>query len=172
MRGAPGRSVAISPSPGSRTHVEQPTRRRREPRAEPGRGAKLTLVGEIELRRVREIALALPKVNERLSHGAPCFFVRDKRPLCYFHDDDFDERGRVSLMCPAGPGVAEAFVAAAPRRFYRPATSARGVFSDWLGLFLDDSGDDRVDWDHVASIIEDAYRVIAPKRLVARLDDR
>ena len=35
-----------------------------------------------ELERVRKIALALPEVNERVSHGEPCFFVRDKRPLC------------------------------------------------------------------------------------------
>jgi hypothetical protein len=40
-----------------------------------------------QLDRVRKIALALPEVNERLSHGEPCFFVRDKRPLCYFHDN-------------------------------------------------------------------------------------
>ncbi len=39
------------------------------------------------LDRVRAIALALPEVTERLSHGAPCFFVRDRRPICYFHDD-------------------------------------------------------------------------------------
>ena len=40
-----------------------------------------------ELDRVRKIALALPEVNERLSHGEPCFFVRDKRSLCYFDDN-------------------------------------------------------------------------------------
>ena len=120
------------------------------------------LVSEIELQRVREIALALPEVNERVSHGAPCFFVRDQRPLCYFHDDDFDDRARVSLMCPAGPGVAQALVAAEPGRFYRPATSARGVFSDWLGVFLDDTGDYDLHWGEVAAIIEDAYRVVAP----------
>jgi hypothetical protein len=33
-----------------------------------------------ELARVRKIALGLPEVNERVSHGEPCFFVRDKRP--------------------------------------------------------------------------------------------
>jgi hypothetical protein len=43
-------------------------------------------MGKGEFNRLREIALALPEVNERLSHGAPCFFVQDKRPLCYYHD--------------------------------------------------------------------------------------
>ena len=129
-------------------------------------------MGDHELRRVRELALALPDVRERLSHGATCFFVRDKRPVCYFHDDDFDERGRVSLMCPAFAGVAETLGGARPGRFYRPATSASGVFRDWLGMFLDDTDGDLVDWHEVAAIVEDAYRLIAPRRLSARLDDR
>jgi hypothetical protein len=29
--------------------------------------------------RLRAICLALPEVNERPSHGAPAFFVRDKK---------------------------------------------------------------------------------------------
>ena len=48
------------------------------------------------LDRVRRIVLALPGVNERMSHGEPCFFIRDKRPLCYFHDDHNGD-GRISL---------------------------------------------------------------------------
>jgi len=127
-------------------------------------------VGEYELRQVRRRALALPEVSERLSHGAPCFFVRDKRPLCYFHDDDFDDSDRVSLMCPALAGVAEMLAAARPGRFYRPVPSASGVLRDWLGMFLDEPDGDLVDWDKVADIIEDAYRLVAPTRLVARLD--
>jgi hypothetical protein len=43
-------------------------------------------VGASDLERVREIAFALQEVSERLSHGAACFFVREKRPVCYFHD--------------------------------------------------------------------------------------
>ena len=129
-------------------------------------------MGDHELRQVRELALALPEVRERLSHGAPCFFVRDKRPLCYFHDDDFDERARVSLMCPAFAGVAETLAGARPERFYRPASSASGVFRDWLGMFLDDTDGDLVDWHEVATLVEDAYRLIAPRGLAAQLDDR
>ena len=133
-------------------------------------GATLLTVGIHQLRRVRQLALDLPEVSERLSHGAPCFFVRDRRPLCYFHDDDFDDRGRVSLMCPALAGMAAALTDARPARFYQPTTSAGGVFRDWLGMFLDDDASDLLDWDEVASVLEDAYRLAAPKRLAARLD--
>ena len=127
-------------------------------------------MGDRELHQVRQRALALPEVREQLSHGAPCFFAGDKRPLCYFHDDDFDDSRRVSLMCPASPGVADTLAAARPGRFYRPVPSARGVFRDWLGMFLDEPDGDRLDWDEVADVIEDAYRRVAPKYLVARLD--
>jgi hypothetical protein len=125
-------------------------------------------MGKRELDRIRKIALALPSVSERLSHGEPCFFVRDKRPVCYFHDRHGDDR--VSLWCPAPPGVQEELVAAEPERFFKPAPSASGVFRDWLGVYLDTSGEHRVDWREVTAILEDAYRQVAPKSLVAELD--
>ena len=124
-----------------------------------------------EYERVRRIALALPEVNERLSHGEPCFFVRDRRPLCYFHDDH-NRDGRISLWCPAPPGAQEEMVAAAPDRFFKPPASARGVFSDWLGVYLDLPGDSGVDWKEIAAIVKDAYRIVAPKHLVAELEGR
>jgi len=124
-----------------------------------------------EYERVRRIALALPEVNERLSHGEPCFFVRDRRPLCYFHDDH-NRDGRISLWCPAPPGAQEEMVAAAPDRFFKPPASARGVFSDWLGVYLDLPGDSGVDWKEIAAIVKDAYRIVAPKHLVAQVEGR
>jgi hypothetical protein len=128
-------------------------------------------MGKSEFDRVREIALALPEVNERFSHGAPCFFIRDKRPLCYYHHDHRGD-GRISLWCPAPPGVQEALVSAEPERFFEPPISARGTFSGWLGVFLDTSGEDEVDWNEIAAILEEAFRNVAPKRLVADLDNR
>ena len=121
------------------------------------------------LDRVRRIALALSGVNERMSHGEPCFFVRDKQPLCYFHDDHNGD-GRVSLWCPAPTGVQEEMVNAAPVRFFAPPTSSSGVFREWLGMYLDTTGPHRVDWDEVAALVEDSFRHIAPAALVNELD--
>ena len=120
-------------------------------------------VGNRELERVREMALALPEVNERLSHGAPCFFFRDKRPICYFHDEDFAGDGRVSLWCPAAAGVQEELVATEPERFFAPTPSASGVFRDWIGVFLDSSEEVEVAWNEVAEVVEDAYRLVVAK---------
>ncbi len=124
-------------------------------------------MGKRELNRVRKVALALPEVNERLSHGAPCFFVQDERALCYYHDDHRGD-GRVSLWCPALLGIQQELVGAEPDRFFKPPTSAAGHFRDWVGVFLDTS---KVDWDEIAAILEDAFRTVAPKKLIAELDN-
>ena len=121
------------------------------------------------LDRIREIALAFPEVNERLSHGEPCFFVRDKRPLCYFHDDH-NADGRISLWCPAPPGAQEELVGADGRRFFRPEASAGGIFADWIGIFLDTPAPTAADWREIAEILGDAYRHVAPRSLVRLLD--
>ena len=41
------------------------------------------------------------------------------------------------------------------------------MFANWLGVYLDSDGDDRVDWDEIAGIVEDAFRTVAPKTLPA-----
>ncbi len=127
-------------------------------------------MGEGELDAVRTIALALPGVSERISHGEPCFFVR-RRPLCYFHDDHRGD-GRISLWCPAPPGVPDELTSSEPSRFFRPTSSKSGVFARWLGIYLDTDGGDRVDWNEIAGIIEDAFRTVAPRALIAELDRR
>lgn len=118
-----------------------------------------------DLDHLRQIATALPEVDERFSHGAPCFYVR-KKALCYFHEPGFHEEGsRAALWCPASDGTPEALVATSPNRYFRPTPSASGIFSDWLGMYLDDG----VVWPEVAEALEDGYRKIAPKKLVAQL---
>ena len=136
----------------------------------PGRFRLLVVEGH-ELDRVREIALALPEVSERLSHGARCFFVRDRRALCYFHDHHHGD-GRISLWCPAPSGVPEELVSAEPQRFFEPPVSAAGTFAGWLGVYLDTTGEISVDWTEIAAILEDAFRTVAPKKLIAELDHR
>jgi len=120
--------------------------------------------------RVQRIALGLPGVTERFSHGAPCFFVGD-RPLCYFHDHHGDD-ARVTLWCPALAGVAEELAEVEPERYFRPQPSRAGVFGQWLGIVLDPPPGCGVEWGEVASILEDAFRMVAPRRLVADLEAR
>ena len=90
-------------------------------------GARLRAVTRSAFDRVRAITLALPEVNERHSHAEPCFFIRDRRPLCYFHDDHNGD-GRVTLWCPGGRGARAELVARDPTdssdRLLRPPVSS------------------------------------------------
>lgn len=114
------------------------------------------------LSEVRRICLALPETSERLSHGAPTFFIRDKKTFTTFHDDHHGD-GRMGIWCPAPPGVQEQMVENEPERFYRPPyVGGRG----WLGVNL---GIDP-DWDEVAGIIGEAFRHVAPKTVLKLLD--
>lgn len=111
--------------------------------------------------RVRSICLALPESVERLSHGAPAFFVRTKQFVQLWpdghHDHDF-----AHLWCAAPAGMQEALLAEGhPSVFRPPYVGHRG----WLGVRLD--GD--ADWDEVAGWCEDAWRTVAPDALSARL---
>ena len=118
---------------------------------------------ERALREVRTACLALPEVTERPSHGAPTWFVRDKKTFVMFHDDHHGD-GILGIWCAAAPGVQQELIDAEPERFYRPAyVGHRG----WVGVRLDVSPD----WGEVAAIVADAYRAVAPKALIARLDD-
>ncbi|HVX18793.1 MAG TPA: MmcQ/YjbR family DNA-binding protein [Acidimicrobiales bacterium] len=122
--------------------------------------AAATGPGELESR-IREICLALPGTEERLSHGAPAFFAGKQFLMLWFeghHDDDFPH-----LWCAAPPGAQEELVETEPDRFFRPPyVGGRG----WIGLRLDRD----LDWDEVTALCEDAFRSVAPKRLVAELD--
>lgn len=109
-------------------------------------------VSRSPLDRVRGITLALPEVNERRSHSEPCFFVRDERPLCYFHDDH-NGGGRISLWCPAPPGVQDELVSTDAVRFFRPAPSAGGIVADWVGVFLDRPPPSAADWREIAEVV-------------------
>ncbi|MEZ5145280.1 MAG: MmcQ/YjbR family DNA-binding protein [Acidimicrobiales bacterium] len=118
---------------------------------------------EHALARVRRACLELPETTERLSHGAPTFFVRDKKTFVMFVDDHHGD-GRLALWCAAPPGAQAELVEQEPERFFRPPyVGHRG----WLGVRLDRDPD----WAEVAGIVTEAYRVVAPKTLIARLDD-
>jgi hypothetical protein len=113
------------------------------------------------LESLRKLCLAMPESTERVSHGEPTWFVRDKKTFVTYAGHHHDDR--VGFWCAAPPGAQEALVASAPDRFFRPPyVGHRG----WLGVYLDVP----VDWDEIAEIVEDAFRMVAPQRLSAQLD--
>jgi hypothetical protein len=113
---------------------------------------------ERTLKRIREICLALPETSERLSHGAPTFFVRGKRAFLMVLTDHHGD-GRFAIWCAAADGMQQMLVEADPERFFVPPyVGHRG----WLGFRLDRD----LDLDELAGIAEDAYAEVAPAKLV------
>jgi hypothetical protein len=110
------------------------------------------------LDRLRAVCLALPETTERPSHGAPSFFVRDKKCFLMLLDNHHGD-GRFAIWCAAPSGDQQLLVGADPDRFFVPPyVGHRG----WLGVRLDRS----LDWDELAGIVEDAFCTVAPKRLL------
>ena len=114
------------------------------------------------LERLRTVCLALPETTERPSHGAPSFFVRDKKCFLMLLDNHHGD-GRFAIWCAAPAGDQQLLVDADETKFFVPPyVGHRG----WLGVRLNDG----VDWEELAGIVEDAYCAIAPQKLVAELE--
>jgi hypothetical protein len=117
------------------------------------------------LERIRTICLAFPETSERLSHGAPTFFVREKKAFVMVLTDHHGD-GRFALWCAAPEGIQQLLTEADPECYFVPPyVGHRG----WLGVRLDR----RLGWDRIAEIAEDAYIEVAPTKLVeaARPDE-
>jgi hypothetical protein len=114
------------------------------------------------LERVRGICTGLPEVSERRSHGEVTWFIRGKRVLATM-DDHHHGADHFAVTCPAPPGVQRQLTNRDPDRFYRPPYVGP---AGWIGIRLDRD----VDWGELEQLIEDAYRMKAPKRLVDQLN--
>ena len=116
----------------------------------------------VPLARVRRACLSFPETSERLSHGAPSWFVREKTCFVTYMDHHHDD-GRLALWCASPPGMRDGLVRADPERYFVPPyVGIRG----WIGVRLDRG----LAWDDVERIIRDAYLAVAPKTLVAVLE--
>jgi hypothetical protein len=116
---------------------------------------------EAAMERIRPVALALPGVVERPSHGSPTFFTavgRRGRTFASVHDEREWYEGRLCLWAAAGSKeVQEALVSGGAERFFVPPyVGHRG----WVGLRLDLPG---LDWDEVAGVIEDAHAYVVDR---------
>ena len=141
---------------GSRLRARAARDRTQRPDRQNGR------VRDDPLDRLRRICLALPETTERLSHGEPTFFVRDKKTFVMYADNHHDD-GRLAFWCAAPARFQSMLVEAEPERFFVPPyVGHRG----WIGVRLDRD----VDWGEIRAIIDGAYRMVAPKRLVAELE--
>jgi hypothetical protein len=113
---------------------------------------------------VRKLCLALPEAHEVEAWGEPTFQVRNRQFAMFASADNHHGAGRTAVWFKAGPGNQQMMVKAAPDRFFVPPYVGP---SGWVGAWLDDTPD----WSELDSLLRDAYRLVAPKRLLAQLDE-
>lgn len=125
-------------------------------------------VPEPYLSRARAVCLSLPEATEKETWGHPTFRVRDKI---------FAGIGVGTGVDPdAGTGEPRVNMSMKADRDEQPLLLARGApffkpryvgSKGWIGIYVDDE----TDWDEVAELVEDSYRLIAPKKLVRKLGE-
>lgn len=113
--------------------------------------------------RLRTICLALPETREVKAWGEPTFRVRSKMFAMHADAANHHGSGRPAVWLKAAPGNQALMIKAAPQRFFAPPyVGSKG----WVGIWLDGN----VPWAAVRQLVCDAYRLTAPKRLVAQLE--
>jgi predicted DNA-binding protein (MmcQ/YjbR family) len=112
--------------------------------------------------RLMKLCTSLPEAEVETGGGQHLGFTVRKRRFAWFLDDHHGD-GRLALNCKGAPGESSRLAVEHPERFFVPAyLGSRG----WIGLWLDDP---EPDWDEVERLVVEAYRLVAPKRLVAEL---
>ena len=116
------------------------------------------------LSRLRRLCLALPDAHEVVAWGEPTFRVRNKMFATFASASNHHGRGRHAAWVKALPVNQDLLVRSAPERVFVPPYVGP---SGWVGVYLDEVAD----WDEVARLLREGYRLVAPKRLLAQLDD-
>jgi hypothetical protein len=114
--------------------------------------------------RLRKLCLALPEAHEVEAWGEPTFRVRNKLFAMYAAPNNHHGAGRAAVWCKAAPGNQALMVRAEPERYFVPPYVGP---SGWVGVWLDK----RPDWKEVGELMRDSYRLVAPKKLAALLED-
>ncbi len=120
------------------------------------------------LARVRELALALPAAEMKVSHGRPAFFTAPRgKVFCYYGGSlkvDGEWIGHEQCVMVLLEDDEREALLDDPRSFVPAYLGPSG----WLGLDLPDA--DASGWDEVAELLDASYRRTAAKKLVAELD--
>lgn len=111
------------------------------------------------LTRLRKLCLALPEAHEVEAWGEPTFRVKNKLFAMHASAGTHHGAGRPAVWIKALPVNQELVLRAKPARYFSPPYVGK---SGWIGAWLDGP----VDWEEVGSLLEDAWELAAPRKLV------
>jgi uncharacterized protein YdhG (YjbR/CyaY superfamily) len=115
---------------------------------------------ETQLERVRRLCGELPSAFEKLSHGAPTFFVEKDKGVFTMFTDNHHSDGRMAVWIPTRSGMQAALIGDAPATyFYPPYVGTSG----WVGVELD-----QIDDETLAIHLREAWELSAPKKKKVR----
>ena len=111
------------------------------------------------IHRVRGIALALDGATEKLSHGAPTFFVRGRTfAMIDDHHHGADHR---AVYVNAPEGVQRSLVEGDPEHFFIPPYVGK---AGWIGVRIDRA----LPWDVIAELVRQAHAVTGIRKKSGR----
>jgi hypothetical protein len=119
--------------------------------------------GRSPLARLRRFCLALPEAHEVEAWGEPTFRVKSKLFAMHASADTHHGDGREGVWIKSAHVTQDMLVRADPKRYFVPPYVGK---SGWGGAYIDRGAD----WEIVGDLLRDAYRLTAPKKLVAQLD--
>jgi hypothetical protein len=111
------------------------------------------------LPRLRKLCLSLPEAHEVEAWGEPTFRVKGKLFAMYAHASNHHGAGRHSVWIKAAKENQALMVRTQPDRYFKPPYVGP---SGWVGVYLDDNPE----WDEVAELLHDGWRMIAPKKVL------
>ena len=117
-----------------------------------------------DLARLRAIALALPRATEKISHGAPVFYIEKGRTFAWFSHDHHGIGITSVIVKVSGIEEHELLVEMDPDLYYRPAYFRA---DGWIAIRTDVAA---TDWDHIADRVAQSWRLVAPAKLLETFD--
>jgi hypothetical protein len=114
---------------------------------------------DVDLARLRAIAMALPGAAEKISHGTTVFYVEKGRTYAWWTHDHHGCGISAVIVKVAGLDEHELLIEREPGLFYRPAYFRA---DQWIGIRVDVAA---TDWAYIADRVETSWAMIAPVKL-------
>lgn len=107
---------------------------------------------------VRKVCLGFPGAIEKLSHGEPTWFTKERGRVFAMFDDHHHGAPHISLWLPSTLDGQDMLVSAEPSRYFVPPyVGPKG----WVGVVIDVAPD----WAALLELVGDAHALVSqPKR--------